>query len=191
MDSRQRRSLRQKPRRGAGLSRSRKTLLALDDSRRAAISKLQAAQERRNAASKEIGVAMKEKDAGRADALKAEVAKIKEDWPAMEAAEREAIAALDKALAEIPNAPLDSVPDGKDEHDNVEVLALGRAAQVRVRAERTFRSRRRSRPDGLRDRDEAFGRAFRREQGPDRAAGARAGAIHARSAHGRAWLSGG
>ncbi|MGC1862080.1 MAG: serine--tRNA ligase [Methylocystis sp.] len=108
-----------------GLEPLAKTLLALDESRRAAISKLQAAQERRNAASKEIGVAMKEKDAGRADALKAEVAKIKEDWPAMEAAEREAIAALDKALAEIPNAPLDSVPDGKDEHDNVEVLRWG------------------------------------------------------------------
>ncbi len=108
-----------------GLEPLAKALLALDDSRRAAISKLQAAQERRNAASKEIGVAMKEKDAGRADALKAEVAKIKEDWPAMEAAERDAIAALDKTLAEIPNAPLDSVPDGKDEHDNVEVLRWG------------------------------------------------------------------
>jgi seryl-tRNA synthetase len=108
-----------------GLEPLAKTLLALDDSRRAAITKLQAAQERRNAASKEIGVAMKEKDAGRADVLKAEVAKIKEDWPAMEAAEREAKAALDKALAEIPNAPLDSVPDGNDEHDNVEVLRWG------------------------------------------------------------------
>jgi seryl-tRNA synthetase len=108
-----------------GLDPLAKTLLDLDDSRRASITKLQAAQERRNAASKEIGVAMKEKDAGRADVLKAEVAKIKEDWPAMEAAEREAIAALDKALAEIPNAPLDSVPDGKDEHDNVEVLRWG------------------------------------------------------------------
>ncbi len=108
-----------------GLEPLAKTLLALDDSRRAAISKLQAAQERRNAASKEISVAMKEKDAGKADALKAEVAKIKEDWPAMEAAEREAIAALDKALAEIPNTPLDSVPDGKDEHDNIEVLRWG------------------------------------------------------------------
>ncbi len=108
-----------------GLEPLAKTLLALDDSRRAAITRLQAAQERRNAASKEIGVAMKEKDAGRADALKAEVAKIKEDWPAMEAAEREAIAALDKALAEIPNAPLDCVPEGKDENDNVEVLRWG------------------------------------------------------------------
>ena len=108
-----------------GLEPLAKTLLALDDSRRAAISKLQAAQERRNAASKEIGVAMKEKDAAKADALKAEVAKIKEDWPAMEAAEREAIAALDKALAEIPNAPLDSVPFGEDERGNEEVLRWG------------------------------------------------------------------
>ena len=108
-----------------GLEPLAKTLLARDDSRRAAISKLQAAQERRNAASKEIGVAMKEKDAAKADALKAEVAKIKEDWPAMEAAEREAIAALDKALAEIPNAPLDSVPFGEDERGNEEVLRWG------------------------------------------------------------------
>ena len=108
-----------------GLEPLAKTLLALDDSRRAAISKLQAAQERRNAASKAIGVAMKEKDAAKADALKAEVAKIKEDWPAMEAAEREAIAALDKALAEIPNAPLDSVPFGEDERGNEEVLRWG------------------------------------------------------------------
>ncbi len=108
-----------------GLEPLAQTLLALDDARRAAISKLQAAQERRNAASKEIGVAMQQKDAAKADALKAEVATIKADWPAMEAAEREAKAALDAALAEIPNAPLESVPDGKDEHDNVEVLRWG------------------------------------------------------------------
>ena len=40
---------------GAGSSRLPKTLIALDDARRAAIAKSQAAQERRNAASKEIG----------------------------------------------------------------------------------------------------------------------------------------
>ncbi len=100
-------------------------LLALDDARRAAIAALQTAQERRNAASKEIGLALKEKDTARADALKAEVARIKDDWPALEQAEREAIAALDKALAELPNTPLDSVPDGKDEQDNVEALRWG------------------------------------------------------------------
>ncbi len=108
-----------------GLEALGEKLLALDDARRAAIAKLQAAQERRNAASKEIGLALKEKDQARADALKAEVAKIKDDWPTLEAAEREAIKKLDEALAEIPNTPLESVPDGKDEHDNVEVSRWG------------------------------------------------------------------
>ena len=38
----------------------------------------------------------------------------------MEAQEKEASAALEKELAQIPNLPLADVPDGKDEHDNVE-----------------------------------------------------------------------
>ena len=46
-------------------------LLALDEKRRAAIAKSQEAQERRNAASKEIGAAMKAGDFSRAEALKA------------------------------------------------------------------------------------------------------------------------
>jgi len=100
-------------------------LLALDDARKTAISTLQRAQERRNAASKEIGVALKEKDQAKAEALKAEVAKIKEDWPQLEAVEREAIKTLEEALAELPNTPLESVPDGKDENDNKEVLRWG------------------------------------------------------------------
>jgi seryl-tRNA synthetase len=100
-------------------------LLAFDDSRRAAIGELQKAQERRNAASKEIGAAMKAGDSAKAEALKAEVAQIKENWPALEEAERYAIAELDNALASIPNTPLDEVPDGADENDNVEVARWG------------------------------------------------------------------
>jgi seryl-tRNA synthetase len=46
------------------------SLIALDDARKAAVSTLQAGQERRNAASKEIGQAMAARDAARADALK-------------------------------------------------------------------------------------------------------------------------
>ncbi|PPC87952.1 MAG: serine--tRNA ligase, partial [Methylocystis sp.] len=100
-------------------------LLAFDDARRAAIGELQRAQERRNAASKEIGAAMKAGDSAKAEALKAEVATIKENWPALEEAERYAIAELDAALAAIPNTPLDEVPDGADENDNVEVARWG------------------------------------------------------------------
>ena len=112
-------------RRRRGLEPLSATLIALDEARREKIARLQAAQERRNAASKEIGLAMREKDMARADALKAEVAKIKDDFPIWEQEERDAIAALDKALSEIPNSPLDVVPEGKDEHDNVEVLKWG------------------------------------------------------------------
>ncbi|WP_457797273.1 serine--tRNA ligase [Methylocystis sp. S23] len=108
-----------------GLAPLSAELLALDEARRAAIGKLQQAQERRNAASKEIGAAMKAGDAARAEALKAEVARIKENWPSLEQAERDAVAALDAALASIPNTPLDSVPDGADENDNVEVARWG------------------------------------------------------------------
>ncbi|MGH6935373.1 MAG: serine--tRNA ligase, partial [Methylocella sp.] len=96
-------------------------LLALDDERRKAIAKSQQAQERRNTISKEIGAAMKASDFARADALKTEVAELKTALAAYETDEREAIAARDKALAELPNTPLDDVPDGVDENGNVEL----------------------------------------------------------------------
>jgi seryl-tRNA synthetase len=101
-------------------------IIELDDKRRAAIAKSQAAQERRNAASKEIGAAMKAGDANLAKALKIEVGELKERLAELEAEEREAIATLDTALAEIPNTPLDDVPDGGDENDNVEVRRVGK-----------------------------------------------------------------
>ena len=113
-------------RRRRGLPTMAAAVASLDDIRRAAIAKLQAVQERRNAASKESGEAMKARDSGRAEALKAEVAKLKIDFAALEAEEREAIAVLDRMLSEIPNLPFDDVPGGKDEHDNVLVREVGR-----------------------------------------------------------------
>jgi seryl-tRNA synthetase len=100
-------------------------LIALDERRRAAIAALQAAQERRNALSKEIGQAKAKKDEARAAELMAEVAHLKDGAPALEAAEREAGAALDKALADIPNTPNPDVPVGEDEHENVERHRFG------------------------------------------------------------------
>jgi seryl-tRNA synthetase len=101
------------------------SLLALDDRRRATILELQKAQERRNAASKEIGAAMARKDAVAAEALKDEVAKLKAAFPELEAAEKAAGKALDEELAAIPNLPGADTPDGKDENDNVEVRRFG------------------------------------------------------------------
>jgi seryl-tRNA synthetase len=101
------------------------SLVALDEKRRAAILALQTAQERRNAVSKQIGVAMGRKDTVAADAYRAEVAGIKTAMPELEAVEREAAAALDAELAAIPNLPLADTPDGKDEDDNIEIRRHG------------------------------------------------------------------
>jgi seryl-tRNA synthetase len=108
-----------------GLEPLSEKLLALDDNRRAAIAKLQPMQELYKAVSKEIGAAIAAKDVAHADALKAEVGELKTRLATYEAEEREATAARDKALAEIPNTPLDEVPDGKDENDNVELRCVG------------------------------------------------------------------
>jgi len=100
-------------------------LLALDERRRAVIAKLETAQARRNAASKEIGQAKAQKDEAKAQALMAEVAELKTSIPAMEAEEKAASRELEDALAQIPNLPLDEVPDGADEHGNVERHKFG------------------------------------------------------------------
>ena len=112
-------------RRSRGLEPLSASLLALDDRRRSAILRLQSVQERRNAAAKEIGQAMGRKDGETAERLKAEVAGLKAEAPAFEAEEREASAALDAALLEIPNIPLETVPVGADEHGNLEIHRAG------------------------------------------------------------------
>jgi seryl-tRNA synthetase len=108
-----------------GISPWAEELIALDEKRRAAILALQMAQERRNAISKQIGVAMARKDTAAADDYRAEVAGLKATMPELEATEREAGAALDVELAAIPNLPLADTPEGKDENDNIEVRQHG------------------------------------------------------------------
>ena len=103
-----------------GLSAESGKLLALDEKRRQAIQKAEAVQARRNAVSKEIGAVKRNKDEVAAAALMAEVNELKAAIPKLEAEERKYSKELDDALASIPNLPGPEVPDGKDEHDNVE-----------------------------------------------------------------------
>lgn len=100
-------------------------LIELDEKRRQSIAKSQGLQERRNAASKEIGKAMAAKDQAAADQLKAEVADIKQALTSAEEEERQLERALTEALEVLPNIPLDSVPLGKDESGNVETRRVG------------------------------------------------------------------
>ncbi|MER8773624.1 serine--tRNA ligase [Mesorhizobium sp. M0220] len=102
-------------------------LIAADEARREHLTELQTKQERRNAASKEIGNAMRSGDAALAERLKAEVGEIKAFIQNGEARERELDKALNDALAVLPNVPFDDVPVGKDEHDNVVKRVVGKA----------------------------------------------------------------
>ena len=108
-----------------GLAPLSASLLAIDETRRAAILASEQAQARRNSASKEIGEARKAKDDARATKLMAEVAELKTTMPQLEQAAKAADEELTRELAAIPNLPLDEVPDGVDEHGNVQHHVFG------------------------------------------------------------------
>lgn len=108
-----------------GLAPQSEALLQLDERRRALATDMQAAQARRNDASKLIGAAMARGDPATAEELKAEVAALKDRLPALESEERDVAAQLKAALDIIPNLPADDVPDGTGEDDNVEVARWG------------------------------------------------------------------
>ena len=108
-----------------GASPQADALIALDEQRRAHITKVQEAQSRRNSASKEIGAAMGKGDAATADRLKAEVAEIKAFLGDAETLERKLNDELNDALARIPNIPANDVPVGPDETANVVLRTVG------------------------------------------------------------------
>ena len=105
-------------------------IVVSDEARRAHLTDLQQKQERRNAASKEIGNAMRSGDSDLAERLKAEVNEIKTFIQNGEARERELDKALLDRLSVLPNVPLPDVPNGKDEHDNVELRRVGEPRQM-------------------------------------------------------------
>ena len=98
-------------------------ILSLDKTRRAAITKLQELQTKRNEASKRIG---EKKRAGEdAQAEIEEVAQLKTRLGQLEAEEAESGASLEDILAGIPNVPAEDVPVGADESANEEVRKWG------------------------------------------------------------------
>jgi seryl-tRNA synthetase len=101
-------------------------ILSLDEQRRATIQKLQEAQARRNAASREIGNAKAAKDEAKADALKEEVAGLKTDIQEGEGEERRLDAEFRELLATIPNIPAADVPVGPDASANKVLRKVGK-----------------------------------------------------------------
>ncbi len=108
-----------------GLDPLAKALIALDEERRAATTAVQVAQSRRNEASKLIGAAMAKGDRDGAEAIKAEVAALKDQMPALEARADELAGKLKELLEVIPNLPGADVPVGAGEEDYQVVCEWG------------------------------------------------------------------
>ncbi|MDO5705451.1 MAG: serine--tRNA ligase, partial [Paracoccus sp. (in: a-proteobacteria)] len=108
-----------------GLSPVTPQILALDADRRARIAEAETAQSEVNKISKQAGAAKGRGDEAEFEALRAQVTARKDDVNRMQAE----AAALDEQLRDflltIPNLPLDNVPVGADENDNVEIRRWG------------------------------------------------------------------
>jgi seryl-tRNA synthetase len=100
-------------------------LIALDETRRAVLTRLQEVQARRNAASRQIGKAKAAGDEAGAGRLMAEVAALKDELAKGEEEERGAERNLRQALEVIPNLPREEVPLGADAKDNQELRRVG------------------------------------------------------------------
>jgi seryl-tRNA synthetase len=103
-----------------GLEPQTPRILELDVAVRAAQTQRQEAEAGRNAASKAIGAAKAKKDEAEAQRLMAEVARLKDVIEAGSVAEEKAATELRAILEALPNTPALDVPDGVDEHGNVE-----------------------------------------------------------------------
>jgi seryl-tRNA synthetase len=99
------------------------TLQGLEQERKEIQSHTQALQAKRNASSKQIGMAKSKGED--VSVIMAEVANLGDELKAAETRLEEIQAKLNDILMTIPNLPHDSVPVGKSEADNVEVRRVG------------------------------------------------------------------
>ena len=114
-----------------GLEPQAQRLIALDEKRREKILAAETAQARRNAASKEIGEAKKNKDEERAKRLLVEVATLKETIPALEA-EENARQPKNSTLRsrKFPTCRSTRCPTARTQTTTSNVIVLGRSANT-------------------------------------------------------------
>ncbi|MBU6320311.1 MAG: serine--tRNA ligase [Alphaproteobacteria bacterium] len=100
-------------------------VLALDAAVRSAVREKELAEQTRNARSREIGRAKASGDEALFNRLRGEVEEAKSVIESAGAREMIALRERDDLLARLPNLPLVSVPDGRDETGNREVRRAG------------------------------------------------------------------
>ena len=108
-----------------GLAPMSPELLAMDEARRAKILAAETATAEQNRASKEVGAARARGDDAEFERLRALVAEKKAEVASLTEEAATEDARLKAALEVIPNLPLDEVPTGRDEDDNVEIRRWG------------------------------------------------------------------
>ena len=108
-----------------GIAPMSSEILALDEARRASILAAETAQADANKAAKEVGAAKGRGDEAEFERLRALVAEKKAEIAALNDQAKTQDAALTDLLMGVPNLPLDDVPDGADEDDNVEIHRFG------------------------------------------------------------------
>jgi seryl-tRNA synthetase len=100
-----------------GLAESVDRLLEADERRRSLVAKVEEIRAEQNRASKAIGAASDDEKQALIDKVSKVSAELKELEPELEEAEAE----LNRLLAETPNVPHESAPDGSTDEDAVEV----------------------------------------------------------------------
>ena len=101
------------------------SILAIDAKRRERIHQAELAHAERNRASRRVGAAKAHGDEVEFERLRGIVASKKSEITRLEELAREGDESLRSALLVLPNLPLDDVPDGADEADNLEVRRWG------------------------------------------------------------------
>ena len=104
-----------------GMSPVSSEILSIDEARRAKILAAETAQAEANKAAKEVGAAKARGDEAEFERLRTLVAEKKAEIAALNDEAKAEDAKLADLLMGIPNLPQDSVPDGTDENDNVEI----------------------------------------------------------------------
>ncbi|MBA85822.1 serine--tRNA ligase [Thalassobius sp. S69A] len=110
-------------RRGASAVSSE--VLKLDEARRAKILAAETAQADQKKAAKEVGAAKARGDETEFERLRALVADKKAETAAMQTEAKDLDQQLTDLLMTLPNTPMDDVPQGADEEDNVEIRRWG------------------------------------------------------------------
>ena len=101
------------------------TIRTLEEQRKSIQVEVENLQSSRNSISKQIGQLMSKGDKEGAEEIKKQIGTLGDDLDAKKVELDQVQAQLDAITQTLPNIPDDSVPDGKDENDNVEVARWG------------------------------------------------------------------